>query len=228
MTDVLKELHRIVNEAIRAQDSGTDQAEGLRVDLSTIDFEKLRDEFATRVHRKHAILKDVRDILEDKLAAMVQSNPLRMDFYRRYQEIIADYNREKDRVTVEETFRRLIDLARSLDEEQRSAVEEGLSEQELALFDLLYREDISKTDRERLKQASRQLLASLTGLLETMRQWTEKEQTRAEVQVFILDQLSRSLPDPPYTPDATANLASRIFDYIWHQNAEYGQHPAAA
>ena len=42
----MKELHRIVNEAIRTQEPGDDQAEGLTFDLSQIDMEKLRDEFA--------------------------------------------------------------------------------------------------------------------------------------------------------------------------------------
>ena len=45
VTDVLKELHRIVNEAIRAAGPGEDHAEGLTIDLSQIDFEKLRKEF---------------------------------------------------------------------------------------------------------------------------------------------------------------------------------------
>ena len=30
---------------------------------------------------------------------------MRMDYYKKYQEIIADYNREKDRATVEATSR---------------------------------------------------------------------------------------------------------------------------
>jgi type I restriction enzyme R subunit len=97
VTEVLKELHRIVNEAIRAAEPGGDHAEGLKVDLSRIDFEKLRDEFATKVRRKHAALQDIRDVVEKKLADMLARNPLRMDYYKKYQEIIADYNREKDR-----------------------------------------------------------------------------------------------------------------------------------
>ena len=96
--------------------------------------------------------------MEKKLQEMLASNPMRMDYYKKYQEIIADYNREKDRVTVEETFAKLVDLANSLDAEQHRAAEEGLSEDELALFDLLFKEKISKTDRERLKQASKALL----------------------------------------------------------------------
>ena len=42
VTELLKELHRIVNEAIRTQSPGDDQAEGLTFDLSQIDMEKLR------------------------------------------------------------------------------------------------------------------------------------------------------------------------------------------
>ena len=68
MTELLKELHRIVNEAIRTQAPGKDQAEGLTFHLSQIDLEKLRDEFAKNVRRKATALQDIRDIVEQKLA----------------------------------------------------------------------------------------------------------------------------------------------------------------
>ena len=80
VTEVLKELHCIVNEAIRATAPGGDHAEGLTVDLSQIDFKKLRNEFASKVRRKHAALQDIRDVVEDKLAQMLARNPLRMDY----------------------------------------------------------------------------------------------------------------------------------------------------
>jgi type I restriction enzyme R subunit len=223
VTDVLKELHKIVNEAIRAQKPGGDHAEGLTVDLSRIDFAKLRDEFANKVHRKHAALQDIRDLVETKLEQMLARNPMRMDYYKKYQEIIADYNREKDRVTVEETFAKLVDLANSLDTEQRRAAEEGLSEDELALFDLLFRDNISKADRERLKQASKSLLSSLGDLLKPMPTWTQNVQTQAEVKVFVLDNLWQSLPRPPFTEQDTEMLADRVYDYIWQRSA--GERP---
>ena len=122
------------------------------MDLSRIDFGRLRDEFVRKVKRKHSALKDLRDIVEQKLEQMLGYNPLRMDYYRKYQEIIADYNREKDRGTVEETFARLVDLANSLDAEQRRAAEEGMNEEELALLDLLLRENISKKRPENLSK----------------------------------------------------------------------------
>ena len=110
MTAVLKELHRIVNEAIRTQAPGEDHAEGLTFDLSKIDLERLREEFARKVRRKATAIQDIRDIVEKKLAEMLASNPTRMDYQRKYEEIVADYNSEKDRTTIEETFRRLVEL----------------------------------------------------------------------------------------------------------------------
>ncbi|MDP1858016.1 MAG: type I restriction endonuclease subunit R [Gemmatimonadaceae bacterium] len=227
VTEVLKELHRIVNEAIRAAAPGGDHAEGLKVDLSQIDFEKLRTEFASKVRHKHAALQDIRDVVEKKLAQMLARNPMRMDYYRKYQEIIADYNREKDRATVEATFAQLVALAASLDAEQRRAAEEGLTDDELALFDLLFKDNVSTRDRERLKQASRGLLTSLRDLLRPMPRWLQNATTQAEVKVFILDRLYDSLPRPPFTEDETEDIASRVYDYVW-QRSSSGQDLAAA
>jgi type I restriction enzyme R subunit len=227
VTEVLKELHRIVNEAIQAQAPGGDHAEGLTVDLSQIDFDTLRDEFASKVQRKHAALQDIRDIVEKKLVQMLARNPMRMDFYKKYQEIIADYNREKDRATVEETFAKLVALAKSLDAEQKRAVEEGLGDDELALFDLLFKEPISKADRERLKQASKNLLASLRELLQPMPDWTQNTSTQAEVKIHILDHLWQTLPRPPYTEQETEQVAARVYEYVF-QRSVTGSEPLAA
>jgi len=219
VTDVLKELHTIVNEAIRAQEPGEDHAEGLTVDLSQIDFAKLRDEFATTVTRKHDVLQDIRDVVEQKLQQMLARHPMRMDYYKKYQEIIADYNREKDRVTVEETFARLVELANGLDAEQKRAAEEGLSDDELALFDLLFKENITKADRDRVKQASKSLLASLRERLTQIRRWTENTTTQADVKMFILDTLWQSLPRPPFSDEEAEVLTERVYDYIWQRSA---------
>ncbi|WP_291606108.1 type I restriction enzyme endonuclease domain-containing protein [Bradyrhizobium sp.] len=227
VTELIKELHKIVNDAIRAQDVGEDHAEGLTMDLSRIDFAKLRDEFARKVKRKHAALQDIRDVVEKKIEQMLARNPTRMDYYKKYQEIIADYNREKDRVTVEETFAKLVELANNLDAEQKRAAEEGLTDDELALFDLLFKENISKADRERLKQASKALLASLQELLEPMQNWTQNTTTQAEVKIFILDTLWQSLPRPPFSDEETEALAGRVYDYVWQRNTS-GQALVAA
>jgi type I restriction enzyme R subunit len=218
VTELLKELHRIINEAIRTQASEARESAPPHYDLSQIDLEKLRNEFA-KVKRKATALQDMRALVEKKLAEMLAHNPQRMDYYKKYQEIIADYNREKDRVTIEDTFKKLIELANSLDAEQRRAVEEGLSEDELALFDLLQKDSLSKADRERLKEASKGLLKSLRELIATLEQWTQKEQTQAEVQVFILDHLFEVLPSPPFTVEDTEQAARKIYSHVWQQSA---------
>jgi type I restriction enzyme R subunit len=217
VTELLKELHRIVNEAIRTQAPGEDQAEGLTFDLSKIDLGKLRDEFTKKVGRKATALQDIRDIVEQRLAEMLARNPTRMDYQRKYEEIIAGYNREKDRTTIEETFRQLVELVNSLDEEQKRATREGLREDELALFDLLQKDGLDKTARERVKQASRELLASIKAQLAELDRFWEKEQTKADVEVFILDQVFASLPTPPFTADEKKLVAGNVYAHVWQQ-----------
>jgi len=220
VTTLLKDLHRIVNDAIRAQTTAADPTPESRFyDLSSIDLEKLRDEFSRKVHRKATAIQDIREIVEQKLADMLKRNPMRMDYYKRYQEIIADYNHEKDRVSIEETFAKLVDLAASLDDEQRRVMEEGLSEEEYALFSLLLRDDLAKADRERVKVASRSLLKEVQALLAPLEQWTQKEQTQAEVETFILDHLFMMLPSPPFTTVEKQTVAREVYSYIWQQGA---------
>jgi type I restriction enzyme, R subunit len=219
VTDLLKDLHRIVNEAIRTAQPGEGETKDRFYDLSQIDLERLRNEFAKKVRRKASAIQDIRQVVEDKLAQMVAQNPLRMDYFRRYSEIIADYNREKDRVTIEETFARLVDLANSLTAEQRRATEEGLSEEELALFDLLKKDSLAKAERERVKVASKSLLASVQRLIAPPERWTEKEQTQAEVETFILDYVYQELPTPPFTDDEKQAIAKLAYDHVWQQSA---------
>ena len=222
VTELLKELHRIVNEAIRAQAPGQDQAEGLKFDLSNLDADKLREEFAKKVKRKATVLQDIRDIVEDKLAQMLASNPSRMDYQVKYEQIVADYNQEKDRTTIEDTFRRLMELMDSLDEEQKRAAREGLAEDELALFDLLQKDGLDKAARERVKQASRELLASLKARLAELDRFWEKEQTKADVEVFILDAVYADLPTPPFTAEEKRLVAANVYAHVWKQAVSGG------
>lgn len=227
VTALLKELHRIINEAIRTQAPGEDQAEGLNFDLSRIDLDALRDEFAKKVHRKATALQDIRDVVEQKLADMLARNPMRMDYQVKYEGIIADYNSEKDRTTIEETFRRLVELVRSLDDEQERAARENLSDDELAMFDLLKRDDLTKADRERVKQASREMLASVKARLAELDRFWEKEQTKGEVEAFILDEIFVKLPSPPFTPEEKKLVADNVYAHVWQQAMSGGFAKAA-
>ena len=52
-----------------------------------------------------------------------------------------------------------------------------------------------------------------------MESWTEKEQTQAEVKIFILDTLFGTLPDPLYGAEETEEIADRIYDYVWQRSS---------
>ena len=41
---------------------------------------------------------------------MLAQNPLRINSQQRYENLIAEYNREKDRLTIEKTFEALLKL----------------------------------------------------------------------------------------------------------------------
>jgi type I restriction enzyme R subunit len=217
VTALLKELHRIVNDAIRTQEPGDDQTDGFIFDLSQIDLKKLQEEFAKKVRYKATTIEDIRQIVEKKLADMLARNPTRMDYQQKYEEIVAEYNREKNRAAIEDTFRSLVELIAALDEEQKRAVEEGLNEEELALFDLLKKDNLGKREREQVKQASRDLLQSIKAQLAELDRFWEKEQTKAKVEVLILDAVFGSLPTPPFTPEEKESVSANVYAHIWQQ-----------
>lgn len=69
-----------------------------------------------------------------------------------------------------------------------------------------------------IKQASRELLAGVLQVIVPLDRWTEKEQTQAEVQTFILDHVYQTLPEPPYTPDDKQQVAKLVYRHIWQQS----------
>ena len=84
---------------------------------------------------------------------------------------------------------------------------------------MLFKDSITKADRERLKLASRDLMAALIVHLRPMPNWTKNTQTQADVKMFILDNLWQSLPRPPFTEEDTELLTERVYDYIWQRSA---------
>jgi type I restriction enzyme, R subunit len=113
----------------------------------------------------------------------------------------------------------------SLDEEEKRATREGLREDELALFDLLQRDGLDKTSREQVKQASRELLAAIKARLAELDRFWEKEQTKADVEIFILDNVYAKLPTPPFTPDEKKRAAAHVYAHVWQQamNGEFAK-----
>ena len=118
---------------------------------------------------------------------MLMQNPTRTDFQKLYEEIVGEYNSEKDRVTIEATFEALIKLVDELNEEEQRAGKEGLSEDSLALFDLLLKPDLTKKEIDRIKKVAEGLYTTVSGELARIQNFAAKQGTRDEIKIKIKD-----------------------------------------
>src|SRR5262249_24072345 len=94
---------------------------------------------------------------------------------------------------------------------------EGLSEEELALFDILLKDDIGKADRELVKLASRELLVAVRARLAELNRFWEKEQTKAEVETLILDHVYTHFLNPPCSAQEKDLIAGNVYAHVCEQ-----------
>jgi type I restriction enzyme, R subunit len=180
------------------------------VNLSEIDFKALQEKFEHG--RKHTEAEKLRRLIEGKLAQMLKQNHSRADFAEKFERLISEYNAGSK--NIEELFAGLKEFLGDLGEEEKRAVAEGLSEEELALFDIITRPEPKLTKKEELdvKAACRELLATLKRE-KLVLDWREKQQTRAGVKQTIKATL-RGLP-PPYTKELQAKKLAATFAHIY-------------
>ena len=218
-TDLMVEINAIVNDYIHVESNAYGSAENKRFDISKIDFDLLRREFA-RSTRKNLIMKDLQELIEQRLDAMLCENPNRIDYYQRYQTIISEYNAEQDRATIEKTFMELMALADAMSEEQQRYVREGFSsDEELTLFDLLFVENLSKHDIQTIKKVSVDLLAKIKEKIAELDHWTDKQETKAAVDNLIRDTLWAGLPEC-YDEIQISSYRQRVYEYVYMRYKE--------
>ena len=216
ISDIIRQLHQVVDEAIETRPDrvGEDSA---AYDISKIDFERLREEFE-RTPAKRTTVQNLKTAIEQRLQRLLERNPLRTDFQKHYEEIVAEYNREKDRVTIEKTFDALLQLMGEMSDEESRAVREGLEEESLAVFDLLKKPDLSSREMKRIKEVAVDLLETLKAEKLRVDHWTDKEATRDAVRLAIRDFLwseSTGLPVDQYTEDDVQARAEDVYRHIY-------------
>lgn len=117
-----------------------------RFDISAIDLDLLRREFG-RIKTKNLVLKDLEEDIQQKNEAILFNNPERINYYEHYQQIITNYNTEQNRANIEKNFMELMELANSMNQEEQRYAREGFSsDEELSLYDMLFREELNKSD----------------------------------------------------------------------------------
>ena len=145
---------------------------------------------------------------------MMARNPTRIDYYERYQTIISNYNAEQNRAAIEKSFTDLLALANELDIETERYIREGFdNEEQLALFDLLKKDTLSKEEIKMLKASAKELLSTIRKAIANMNNWREKETTRADMAKIIRDTLWHSLPTS-YTDADMTNCRQKIYTFV--------------
>ncbi|MBR6617480.1 MAG: type I restriction endonuclease subunit R [Oscillospiraceae bacterium] len=206
--------HVSVTRAIHSADSK-------KFDISKIDFDRLRKEFE-KAPRKNLLMIDLQQLIEQRLAQMLKENPLRIDYYERYQVIVNEYNQDNKKDTIAVTFENLMKLVSELDEEQKRYIAEGFeSDEELTIFDLLSRNsELSKEEIKQVKKLAQTMLVKIKARIHELDHWRDKEETQSIISVLIRDLLWADLPDS-YDDKAVADYRQQIFEYI------YQTYPAA-
>lgn len=214
ITDLMVEINHIINENVEIEQQDEEGlTESRRFDISQIDFDLLATEFA-KVKRKNLMIKDLRDLVQERLSKMIAVNSSRVNYYVRYMGIIEVYNSEQDRTTIEKTFMELMNLAKSMSEEEQRYAREGFSsDEELSIFDLLFSEDLSKSDIDKIKKMSVDLLAKVKEKIASMDHWTDKQETSAAVKVLIRNVLYKEIPDSMF--DRVEEYRKVIYEHIY-------------
>jgi len=204
MGDIAQVLDRSIT-GIAIRDQGPPS-----IDLSQIDFQALAEKFKNKRHKKTE-LEELKALIAAHLARMVKLNPTRADFREKFEALIASYNAGSR--SVEEIHKQLLQLSLQLSQEQQRHIRENLSEEELAVFDILLQSapDLSDSDRTKVKQSVRELVEKIKGLL--VLNWQQKSEARAKLKLLIEDALDIGLPRA-YTPEAYQQKCEAVFAHI--------------
>jgi type I restriction enzyme R subunit len=217
--DLMVEINGILGEYILIEQTSKDNDFARRFDISKIDFDLLRKEFS-KTQKKNLVIKDLDELIQVKLDGMMKENPKRVDYYERYQKIIEEYNQEQDRANIEKTFMDLMDLASSMDQEEQRYVREGFtSDEELSLYDMLFNADLSKEDIKAIKKVAVDLLSKIKSKISELDHWTEKQETKAEIDNLIRDTLWDELP-VCYDEIRISEYRQKIYEYVYMRYKE--------
>jgi type I restriction enzyme R subunit len=213
---VMSDVEALLNDSIATEGYRIGPASNPEalVNLSEIDFTALQAKFAQGHKRTEA--EKLKRLIAGKLAAMVAVNASRMDLAEKFQALIDEYNAGSQ--NIEAFFEELKTFAQALSEEDQRGIAEGLTEEELALFDILTKPEpvLTKAEEAEVKKVCRELLSTLKRE-KLVLDWREKQQAKAGVMQALKVEMRR-LP-PAYTRDIRAEKMARAYAHVYdHYN----------
>jgi type I restriction enzyme R subunit len=186
------------------------------MDLSKIDFVALRRRFAES-KQKNTDLEVLKAAIRAQLEQMIRLNRTRADFAEKFEALIESYNAGSR--NIEELFLELLELSRSLSQEQQRHVRENMTEEELVIFDILTRPapELSTEERAEVRRVARELLGRLKQLL--VLNWRQKSTARSQLKLTIEDVLDTGLPRA-YSPELYQQKCSAVFEHVYESYPE--------
>ena len=215
MSALLQSLYEVVDTALTTDSPATRLVANQQYNLSAIDFARLRAEFE-RTPYKNVVILNLKEQIEKRLAIMLARNPTRVDLYERYQEIVKDYNKDKDAAEIQKVLDDLSATMGSLDKEGKRYLREELqNEDQLAVFDLLQKESLSQCERKSIKKIAVDLLAKLNSGQIQIQRLREMATVQAKVKAEIIKHLFANLPSDVYDADEISLKANVLFAHIY-------------
>ncbi|HYE73545.1 MAG TPA: type I restriction enzyme endonuclease domain-containing protein [Blastocatellia bacterium] len=184
-------------EAFSRQDHSAEYQlikKGKTWDLSKINFEKLKEDFKHTTY-KNIEIADLRAFIQQKLDQMLSQNVTRTDFAQRLQQIVDAYNAGSS--ATENYFEDLMKFAKDLHAEDGRHIREGLTEDELELFDLLKKEKMTQEETQKVKLAAKLLLQRLIEEQPKVlvQDWYKDTQTQKLLRSEVEKVLDKNLPE---------------------------------
>jgi type I restriction enzyme R subunit len=219
ITKVLDAIAGVLDGAIVAEPNMEPGAAAKTIDLSKIDFEALEKKFA-RTPNKNIEAQQLRALIERKLDNLIRLNASRYDYLDRFQKMIDAYN--SGALSIEQFFAQLVTFTQDLNEEEQRHLREQLSEEELAVFDILTRPgpDLTAHETESIKMVCKDLLAKLKTE-KLVLAWRTKRTTRAAVRVEIEKMLDSGLPEK-YTTELFEQKCGVLFQHVLEKYPDQG------
>jgi type I restriction enzyme R subunit len=217
VADIMRKIQNVVDESIENMVAETNNNEEKLIDLSGLNFELL-EQYFLKTKNKNSAIQSLKNKVEKHLSRMAERNPLSVDYYKRYQEIIDEYNRGKDEAILQETFRKLLELVNSYSEEEADTRREGLTDEQKAIFDILrLGKNLESKEKKAIKQISITMLSELKKEKLKVEKWAEKSGTAAAVYNYVSKTLFDDLPWPTFNNDEIDLKTNLVYEHLKNQ-----------
>jgi len=214
--DVVRtQVNELIEEAIETVHIGSNLPDP--VNIAGIDFDALAEMLERTKKPKRSDIERLKNIIERRLGKMMEINNTRQDLQEKFQQLVEQYN--LGAYQAEQFFNELKQFVKELDEEDKRSTREGLSEEELAIVDLLSKDvELSETERNKVKALAKELLEKLKKIL--VIDWRKKQRTKARVHNAIEEVLDQ-LPDT-YTNDIWPKACEHVYLHVYDKYAGEG------